>query len=214
MKNRLLTNISLLVLFISVAAGGTIPEQRPSSPGKLEINLEDSRVSWTGTKPTGEHHGYVKISNGELVLENNEIRSGSFNLDMNSISNTDLTDETSRAKLIKHLKSDDFFAAEKYPTARFVITKVTRLPVSRQSTGDIKATHKIEGDLTIKDITRRIEFDASVNILKGRLTATSLPFIINRTKWGVNYQSKSITAGLKDQFILDEISLKVDLVTM
>lgn len=214
MNFKLLTYIIAFGLFISAAPEVVHPIQKSSSNIKLAINLDDSKVNWTGKKPTGEHHGFVKLSGGELVVENNEIVSGSFILDMNSITNTDLTEESNKAKLIGHLKSPDFFDADKYPTARFVITRVTKLPSAGAKAGEIKATHKIEGDLTMKDITRNISFDASVNSLKGKVTATSLPFIINRTEWSVNYQSKSITSGLKDQFIFDEITLTIDLVTI
>jgi polyisoprenoid-binding protein YceI len=71
----------------------------------------------------------------------------------------------------------------------------------------------VDGDLTIKGITKKVSFDASINLLNGKFAANTLPFTINRTEWGVNYQSKSIVAGLKDQFIYDDITLEIELVS-
>ena len=128
---------------------------------------------------------------------------------MNSIVNLDLKDEGMNSRLVGHLKSADFFDVEKYPTASFVITKVSRLKST--STGAAKMTHRIEGNLTMKGITKPVTFDASVNVTGGKLSATTESFVINRTLWNVNYQSKSIFAGLKDQFINDDITLSVKL---
>jgi polyisoprenoid-binding protein YceI len=213
MKIRISSNIALFLLLLPVIHTDAQQSQKPASAVKLMVNPEESRVNWIGKKPGGEHHGYVRLSGGEILLDNTEIRGGSFTFDMNSITDTDLTDESFRTKLIGHLKSADFFDVQKYPAAKFVITRVNKIPAVKSVTGEVKSTHTIEGNLTMKDITKKISFGASVNFLKGKLTATSLPFTIDRTQWGVNYQSKSIVAGLKDQYIFDEISLTVDLVT-
>lgn len=54
----------------------------------------------------------------------------------------------------EHLRSDDFFDAAKYPQATFKSTAV-------ESAGEGKL--KIIGDLTIKDITRPVVLDATIN---------------------------------------------------
>ena len=54
----------------------------------------------------------------------------------------------------KHLKSDDFFNAEKFPTIKFKSTKFEKL-------GDNK--YKITGDLTMRDVTKEVIFDAVLN---------------------------------------------------
>lgn len=184
----------------------TIQAQTLSSK-KLPVNTADSKVTWIGKHPTREHTGYVKLSSGELVLDKNEITGGSFVIDLNSIVCLDLKDEGMNGKLVGHLKSADFFDVQKYPTAKFVISKVTKL------SGAAKATHKIEGNLTMKNITKKVEFEASINLLNGKLSANSAPFTINRTLWGVNYNSKSIFAELKDDFIYDDMTLSIDLVS-
>ena len=58
------------------------------------------------------------------------------------------------AKFDEHLRSADFFDASKFPEARFKSTSVT-------SVGEGKL--KVEGELTIKDITRPVVLDATIN---------------------------------------------------
>ncbi|MBN1446353.1 MAG: YceI family protein, partial [Bacteroidetes bacterium] len=66
-----------------------------------------------------------------------------FTVDINSIN-------TGNEKRDAHLKSDDFFNAEKYP-------KMTFKSTSMKKTG--KTTYKLIGDLTIRDKTKRVELD-------------------------------------------------------
>jgi polyisoprenoid-binding protein YceI len=73
---------------------------------------------------------------------------------MTSITNTDLKDEGYNQKLFGHLKSDDFFGVEKYPTATFEVTKSAKF-----MNGKASGT----GKLTIKGKTEEITFDVSKN---------------------------------------------------
>ncbi len=184
--------------------------QAQGSLKRIKVDTDESKVTWMGKKPTGEHKGYVKLSEGELIFDETEVKGGSFVIDMSTITDTDLQDEDSRKKLVSHLKSSDFFDIQKFPTAKFVITSVNK----QKGTGTaLKTTHRVDGDLTIKGVTKKVSFDASINLLSGKFTATTPPFTINRTEWGVNYQSKSIFSGLVDQFIYDDITLTIDLIS-
>ncbi len=206
------TNLMMIVLtvFATVISGTTISAQNKAG-NTLAVNLSESSIYWTGKKPAGEHTGTVKLTSGELKLEKGEVKSGTFVIDLNSIANTDIADAGMKEKLIGHLKSPDFFDVAKYPTATFTITRVGRLKAAENAKGDIKATHLVEGNLTMKGVTHKVQFNATISTLNGTLTASSLPFVIDRTKWGVNYQSKSVFSELKDQFINDEITLKIEL---
>ena len=127
---------------------------------------------------------------------------GAFVFDMNSIVDLDMpADNKYNAKLIGHLKSEDFFDVAKYPTAKFKITAVSKK--------DGKLS--ISGDLTIKDVTKNITFFASLSIANGISTLTSDVFTVNRADYNVKYGSKSFFNDLKDKFINDEfeISFKV-----
>lgn len=211
-KNK--SSISFMMFFMLVLTPALLSaqtSQKPSSSGKLAVNIDESKVNWIGKKPGGEHNGYVRLSKGELILAKNEVTGGSFTIDLNSITDVDIQDKDMNARLVGHLKSADFFDVSNYPTGSFVITKVSKLQGSASATN--KVTHKIEGNLTLKGITKKISFDAAISILNGKVTASAPPFTINRTDWGVNYQSKSIFAELKDQFIYDDMTLSIELIS-
>ena len=117
-------------------------------------------------------------------------------IDMSSIQNTDMEGEY-KAKLEGHLKSDDFFGVEKFPTASLNFTKV-------KSTG--KNSYEVTGDLTIKDKTNSITFD--ISIYGNKATAN---IKIDRTKFDVRYGSASFFDDLQDKAIYDEFDLVSDL---
>lgn len=196
-------NFTLTIVLLAISVG--------LSGQSVKIDTEESKIKWSGKKPTGEHTGHLNLKEGQLQITNNEVNGGSFVLDMNSITNTDIKDEKSNNKLVTHLKSPDFFDVQKFPTAKFVVTKVDR--INNGARIERKATHRIEGDLTMKGVTKKVSFDASINVLNGKFTANTSPFTINRTEWGVNYQSKSIMAGLRDEFIYDDMTIAIELVS-
>lgn len=96
---------------------------------------------------------------------------------------------TDNAMRDNHLKSDDFFNAEKYPEINFKST-------SFEKVGDNK--YKINGDLTIRDVTKKVTFDAVLNgTLKtgrGLLSAWKASTTINRFDYNLKW-NKTIEAG-------------------
>ena len=85
------------------------------------VDINNSTVKWTGKKVLGQHEGLVSIKSGELTIEKDMIKGGSFVIDMTSISCTDIVDKKSNQSLVGHLKSDDFFGVSSHPTARLLI---------------------------------------------------------------------------------------------
>lgn len=167
-----------------------------------KVNLTDSKVTWIGSKPAGEHHGTVDLLQGSLILTNGKITGGSFTLDMNSIKNFDLESPEWNKKLVDHLKSQDFFYVEKYPVATFEITKAEAISGS---------DYKITGVLTMKEVSKSISFNASLKTDNSQLTASSEQIILDRTDWKVEALSKSVFADLKDNFVDDEMKISVSL---
>jgi len=163
---------------------------------KKEIKVESSKVVWKGYKVTGSHEGFIAIKSGQLTFNDGTLTGGDFVIDMSSISNTDLEGEY-KGKLEGHLKSDDFFGVEKFPTASLVFTQVKSVS---------KNSYEVTGDITIKGKTESISFDLSVY---GNKANASLK--IDRSKFDVRYGSTSFFDGLKDKAIYDEFDLVADL---
>lgn len=74
-----------------------------------DFNLDSSKIKWVGKKITNQSHsGTLKFKKVNLKIDNNASISGQFEVDMHSLTNTDLSGEW-KQKLEGHLKSDDFF---------------------------------------------------------------------------------------------------------
>lgn len=107
-----------------------------------------------------------------------------FSVDINSI----FTEDEQRDN---HLKSDDFFNAEKYP-------KMTFKGTSMKQISDKK--YKLIGDLTIRDITKQIELDVVYNgTVKDPWGNTKAGFKItgklNRFDYGLKWNALIETGG-------------------
>ncbi|HEY8919181.1 MAG TPA: YceI family protein [Chitinophaga sp.] len=165
------------------------------------VDKTNSSLTWTARKVTGQHTGSIRISSGTLELDNNQLQRGSFELDTRSITVTDLKDADSNAKLTGHLKSEDFFAVEKFPAANFTISSVT--PVSGNQ-------HTVTGKLTIKGITHDLSFPATVVINGSKLSAKA-SVKIDRTKYDIKFRSKSFFENLGDKAIYDDFDLDIAL---
>nr|WP_321452070.1 YceI family protein [uncultured Carboxylicivirga sp.] len=181
--------VALAALLVSVSVSTFAQKQ--------EIKSVDSKVVWTGKKIGGSHTGEIQIKDGYLNLKNGKLTGGKIVIDMNSITNTDLENEGYNAKLVGHLKSDDFFGVANYPTSEFVINKVTEL------SGD-KAT--VNGTITIKGKTQDISFDV---LKKG--SAYTAQIEVDRSKFDVRYGSGSFFDNLGDKAIDDIFILDIEL---
>ncbi|GAB4003836.1 hypothetical protein GCM10028808_00240 [Spirosoma migulaei] len=179
-----------------------IPVPKKGKEATYKVDIQQSRLVWTAKKVTGEHTGTAPIINGSLALKSGKLKGGSFDIDLKALTVTDITDADQNAKLVGHLKSDDFFSVEKHPTARFVISSVSL-------TGN--STYDVAGKLTIKGITNDITFPAQVKTEAGKLTATA-NVTVDRTKYDIKYRSKNYFENLGDKTIYDDFTLAITLV--
>ncbi|MCU0355469.1 MAG: YceI family protein [Cytophagales bacterium] len=144
-KQNILLALAALLVFANAAWAGNGPQ----APTTLKADVEKSTLTWNGKKVTGEHTGTIKLSNGSLQVNGAKLVGGSFDIDMNSIVCTDITDAEYNTKFIGHMKSEDFFNTAKFPTATFKITKV------KAKGGQ---NYDVTGDLTVKGITKPVTF--------------------------------------------------------
>jgi len=171
------------------------------SQDQFIADSQASKVNWKGFKPTGEHFGTVTVKSGSFTIKNSMIVNGEFQIDMNSIVVLDIpSDESSNAKLVRHLKSNDFFNAKNHPFATFKIN-------SSEPNG---SKTLVKGDLTIKNITHAVSFLADVTVDEETVILKSENFEIDRSKWDIKFKSQSFFSDLGDKFISDDMELSVD----
>lgn len=169
------------------------------------IDTAQSTVEWRGYKilksEHTSHYGTIKFESGEVTVFDGKLESGKFVANMNSLSSQDLNDQPEKKqKLDSHLKDGDFFEVAKFPTATYEITKV--LP---QTDGNFNT--KMEGNLTIKGITKPVSFDANVAVEGDQISIKTKPQDINRKDFGVNF-----VAPAQNGVIKDEVTLQVNIV--
>ncbi len=185
MKNTGLLIIALLV------AGSALGQD------KLSVNTDESVINWHGEKVVGNSHdGTIKFKEGTLEVKNGKLVGGTFTADM-----TTIQDAGGSAKLDGHLKSDDFFGVETYPTSSLVITKVGK---GKDGAAQITA------NLTIKGKTEEITFPALFSIDNG-VAIASAELTFDRSKFDVRYGSGSFFEDLGDRAISNDIKLSVSL---
>ncbi|OMP30376.1 YceI family protein [Mangrovimonas sp. DI 80] len=216
MKKRIFNVFTVLALTMAVVScqdkgkKATTTEAEPVAESttvteKFVIDSTESTIYWKGFKPTGSHHGTVKLEKGVFKANGTELVSGSFLIDMRSLVDMDMEPGDMKDKLEAHLKGTvegkegDFFDITKFPTAAFEIT-------GSQPTTENKSL--ISGNLTIKGIKQNITFPISVTNEGETISIMSDTFTIDRTQWEINFRSKSIFDDLGDNFINDEIQLK------
>ncbi len=198
MKTKLIINSILSLTIISTLFAFILP---PAAV-KFKVDTKASTLVWTGKKFTGQHSGNILLSSGEIATEGKTVKQGNFDIDVTSLTVTDIKDPASNAKLVGHLKNDDFFGAEQFPKASFVISSVT------PKAGD---EYTVKGKLTLKGITNDIEFPATIKNDGKKLTAVA-KIVVDRSKYNIKFKSPSFFENLGDGVIYDEFELDLNLV--
>jgi polyisoprenoid-binding protein YceI len=213
MKKRILNVFTIFAIAITLVAckdkakeaettAAEAAAQAQMQSVKYLANTTESSIEWTGFKPTGKHNGTIGMDSGVFTVNNGKVESGSFLIDMKSIVNLDIPmDDENNAKLVGHLKSPDFFDVEKYPSAAFEVTGFE----------EKEGKTMLSGNLTLKEKKNNVTFPVVVSSEGDSFTITSDVFTIDRSKWDVQYGSKSFFDNLGDKFINDDIELKITL---
>jgi polyisoprenoid-binding protein YceI len=169
------------------------------------VDTLNSKIEWKGYKifkseNTG-HFGTLKFESGDVTVKDGKLESGKFVADMNSLTSEDLkSDAAQLEKLNGHLKSGDFFEVEKFPTASYEITKVTP-----SAGGDYNTL--LDGNLTVKGISKPVQFKANVSVKEGEVSIATEPKDIQREEFGVKFKAPAENGVIKDEITL-QISIK------
>ena len=175
----------------------------------VKVDIHKSTIKWKGSKVTEGHEGLIQIEEGFLMIDHGTLVGGQIDINMNSISNTDMEGRM-KARIEGHLKSDDFFYVEKFPISTLKISEVIK---DSSTEGDMASSYTIVADLTIKEITNTIEFVADININRNQFSATA-KIKIDRTEWDIKYNSGNYFKDLGDKLILNEIEFDISLVSV
>lgn len=163
------------------------------------VTLNAQTTNWDFDKS----HSNVRFAVSHMVISEVEGNFGDFN---GSISTTkdDFTDAKVVFEIIvasvntadegrdEHLRNEDFFDVERYPTMNFESTSIKK-------TGDNKM--EITGNFTMLGITKEITMNAKyggtiVDPWGNTKAGFKVTGTIDRTNWGLKYNSTMDTGGL------------------
>ncbi|BAO76052.1 YceI family protein [Winogradskyella sp. PG-2] len=159
------------------------------------VNIKKSKLSWTGKAAFNAYSltGTLDVKSGDITIENDTIKSLRISINMKSLNHEN-------KDLKKHLKGEDFFEVKTYNEATFQLSKGVALT-------DGKA--KISGIMTIKDISKTESFTIKIDEDYKELTFN---ISIDRTIYGVKFNSPSFFKKMKENAIADEFKLKGSLI--
>jgi polyisoprenoid-binding protein YceI len=173
------------------ASATTTEQQVAEKSGEVfAVDAATSIVNWKAFHKGGfaPRWGTLNVSSGELSVADNQLASGEFVIDMKSIK-VDPASVTEKDKkytdLEGHLKNQDFFNVEKFPTAEFKITKVEDLAAGAKDAVE-GANKTVSGNLTLLGKTLNVSFPAKVDIVEKSATLKA-QFTVNRADWGIKF---------------------------
>lgn len=223
--NRIKSSIFALLTFLLVAMSACTQapvadkaqvndaQQAPQQSGtaaNLSVDVATSNLTWVGTKPVGQHSGTLKLKEGSISVEGDQVKGGSFTIDMNSLEALDSSPDMN-AKLAGHLKAADFFDVAKFPEGKFEITGIQPYTAPADTTQKALlagATHTVAGNLTLKGVSKNITFPAVI-AASATDVAAKANFNIDRTQWGIVYGNDK---SLGDKFIRPEVNVGFSIV--
>jgi len=213
MKKVIISLFVLAVTFTACKDSGKKVETKEAQ--EVEIVKEAETVTYSTVKEgsglkwrashlggTGARFGKTKLKVAKVLLNDNKVTNAKFIVDLSSLTVDNFNDAEQKGQLEEHLKSADFFNIEKYPTARFELTKVEEVK------GDYNS--KITGNLTILETTKSISFSANIAVLENSVAINSEDFSVNRQDWKLSYHSEGDAGVPKDYLIADNIGFTIN----
>jgi hypothetical protein len=166
----------------------------------LVINLKKSKIKWVATEMRGAKRrtGIISFKEGFCLHKNGKTVGGKFIVDMETMDVTDvpLHEKIARKNLLNHLKSNDFFNVINYPYSTLELTSIHHIK---------NDSLKVSGNLTIREVTKNIEFFA---LQKGDNFVTTFTF--NRLDWNIAYEGSWADKTLVDKEVELTIEIMVE----
>jgi polyisoprenoid-binding protein YceI len=111
--------------------------------------------------------------------------------------------DTGNPERDEHLRSPEFFDAERYPEIRFVSTRIQHVE---------GGTYRIAGDLTVKDVTREVEMEGTVEGAAedpwgNERVGIRVRGSIDRTDFGLTWQQRLAQGGM---LVGERVSILID----
>ncbi len=155
------------------------------------VDLETSQVDWKAFHKGGfaPRWGTLKLSAGELTVADDNITSGTFTIDFNTlvVDPASVTEQDKKASdLQDDLKSANFFEVAQFPTGTFEVTGITDFDPAQDKSVVEGANKVVSGNLTLKGNSINVTFPAKISVGDGTARVEAR-FTVDRTAWGLKF---------------------------
>jgi polyisoprenoid-binding protein YceI len=168
--------LSFLAMSVAVlglySCGGSQAEDQNAEVYQLATDKSD--IIWVGEYIKDgafdhSHEGELLFNSGSISIVDGAVVGGEFEINMNSIKEINAPwGEEQAAKLEGHLKDEDFFFVEKYPTSKVVITG--------SKGGNVQGTLTVRGVDVAFDVPMKVTIDEAGVVLSGSFDFDFAPF--------------------------------------
>lgn len=176
------------------------------SLAKRALDTERSVIYWTGRNLVNQHTGKLAVTAGYLEAGKNGLNSAVVKTHFDTLECTDIPDQKMNQVLLNHLKAADFFLADEFPEASFVLTEIEAIEGATPG----RPNSRVKGNLNLRGQSRPVEFEAVFHqdpdqwVVQANLE-------IDRTRWNSRYGSGRYFEALGKHLVNDLISLQVQL---
>ena len=198
---------SLIIILAGIINNPVQAQQKNDAQSIIyQLDVKKSKLFWKA--PKNRHHGFILFNSGTLSdFTSGWPTRGTFSINMNTMRSTDETTAAGRKKVDDKLRSEDFFGVSKYPKATMLVKEI--LPDKNPN------TFRVLGELTIKTVTKPIEF-TTIMKQKGNTITARANMNISRENWNINHQSKNepwnVVGLMQDKLVDNDIPIRLELV--
>lgn len=185
MTTRSLIAAATLAALVPATIAGPALAADSSSPVEWTIDPTHTQVGFTvDHMVVSEVDGYFKEFSGKVLLDERDLTKSQVELTVKVASI-----ETGVPDRDKHLRSGDFFDADRHPTITFKSNKITKAGKG----------YKITGDMTIRGVTKSLTLDATLSEAVTspwgkQVRGAKITGKLNRLDYGVSW-NKSLDKG-------------------
>jgi polyisoprenoid-binding protein YceI len=169
------------------------PQPEPEGPEQLTADVAQSKVAFLVTRAVGEHIGHFEKFSATLELTDERPSKLEIAVKLGSV-------VTDRQGLTSHLKSADFFDADKFPTASFETETITPAPEE-----DEPNAYTVTGTMSLHGVRGKLAFPAVITVEPERVLGRAT-LDISAKAFGINY------AGMEAELADDAVGLAIELV--
>jgi polyisoprenoid-binding protein YceI len=167
-------------------------DPQPKAPQQLSADVAQSKVTFLVSRAVGEHIGHFEKFSATLELTEERPTKLEIAVKTGSV-------VTDRLGLTSHLKSADFFDADKFPTATFETETITPTPEEEPS------SYTVTGTMSLHGVRGKLEFPAIIEVQPERVLGRAT-LDISAKAFGINY------AGMEAELADDAVGLAIELV--